>query len=80
MIVFHLPQISLLRFGASGGSILSLSLAKEKEWTKKEKAAWASDTAKKRQPFARGTHKPSVISPTVKWRSERRRVNGERAE
>ena len=46
MVAFHLPRFLLLRFGASGGSVLSLSLAKEKEWTKKEKAAWASDTAK----------------------------------
>ncbi len=33
----HLPQPLLSHFGASGGSILSLCLVKEKEWTKKEK-------------------------------------------
>ena len=36
---YHLPCFVLSRFGASGGSILSLSLLKEKEQTKKEKAA-----------------------------------------
>ena len=68
----HLPQPSLSRFGASGGAILSLSLVKEKEWPKKEKVAWASDTAKEGQPFPRGTRKPSVISPTAE------NSNGER--
>ena len=38
MVAFHLPQVSLLRFGASGGAILSLFfLRKEKEQPKKEK-------------------------------------------
>ena len=38
MVTIHLPQVSLFRFGASGGAILSLFfLRKEKEQPKKEK-------------------------------------------
>ena len=70
----HPPQSSLSHFGASDGAILSLSLVKEKELPKKEKVAWASDTAKEGQPFPRGTRKPSVISPTVKSRIEERKA------
>ena len=66
MVVSHLPQFSLFHFGASGGAILSLSLAKEKEQPKKEKAAWASDTAKEDGRLAVKRPSRTVISPTAK--------------
>jgi hypothetical protein len=38
VVAFHLPQVLLFHFGASGGAILSLFfLRKEKEQPKKEK-------------------------------------------
>ena len=47
--------LSLFPHGASGGSILSLSLAKEKEQTKKEKTLVYGERG---QPFARQARKP----------------------